>query len=410
MDYPFSGLIVRYKHKENHPSTAPVQEKNQPRDELHVNLWEIGKESFLDIGIKIHAADNVEHVRVDLPWCIKEEDIIDLGTRLNSEKSIAAIFNEVVKYEGAADQNYAIVTLVNRPLDNGDENKFILARLHRYLFKTSYHQFNGCVPSTELQITIPSNEIKSNDPAAQPLPTYIRFRIRLTPKKTYCTQFKQKDRALLSSSVETRIVDFRINVRRGIPEEILITSPSNIKYPDFKKIHCFITLDRGETCEFQNQDFVGCRSLMDEDIWDAYIKSKSTDGQIRKVKDYLGYQWTASSGKDSCEPVKDLLVLGRFSKTITDKYKIIRFMILIILMGMTGSALWDFTKTSFGTTKVAENPLPYFHILTIIALIVIFAAIIFELEKKIFIKTYETIKTCWKKMVQILKNEFKRAD
>ena len=350
MDYPFSGVIVRYEYKD------ATQIQDQIEDELHINLWEIGKAPFLDIGIKVHAVDNVKAIKVVLPWNVKQQEIDELGCRIDTPDTLAAIFNEEIKCES----NKGFTKIIFEK----NNNEFVLLKSNVASFALTLKTYLGKAAATEISIPL------ENECQACPypgLPVYIRFRVRLIPKEIYCSTFKQRDKGLLSSSIKTRIIDFRINVRRGVPKEILLPSPSSIKYPKFKKIHFFITLHRSETCEFQNENFVGCRSLTDEGIWDEYIKEKQTDQQKKKIKDCLAYQWTAKS--DNTKPAKDLLLLGRFSRTITDIYQVIRFIALIVIMGMLGSAYWESVKESSWPTWVADYKVAMF--ISIILLITI---------------------------------------
>src|SRR5258706_8610981 len=123
MEFAFSGILVRYAAhgQQNLPNPGPNPSPALNAgvapvlDQLHVNLWEVGSDSILDLGIMISDWSNVCAVQIDLPWSIERQQIMDLGSRLNSEKTIAAIFNEVVHYDGCADLNFAKISF--RPGD-----------------------------------------------------------------------------------------------------------------------------------------------------------------------------------------------------------------------------------------------------------------------------------------------------
>ena len=140
---------------------------------------------------------------------------------------------------------------------------------------------------------------------------------------------------------------FRINVRRGVPDEIL-SSNEILRFPQFKKIHFFLTIDRTQICEFESQNFIGCRSLIDEAIWNEYLHGPTNNAPSDGMKGYLGYQWTASalatSNPSSSAGVKDLVVLGRFSTHRSSVRAAMRFVILGLIFGMIGNALWDIFK------------------------------------------------------------------
>lgn len=329
-------------------SNEAVRKKNgelwerELEDELHVNLWETGRDRispFMDVGVMIGQRDEYCAVVVDFPWKVELKDVSDLGARLNGEKSVAAIFNEVVHYDGFAEGNFANISFRK---DGKDEKPFSLIRLNSQLFKVDSIFLSDESQCTRLTITLPSRPalVKDEDKRNS---AYIRFRIRNIPPTVYSMNFLQKDRALISSNTETRIIDFRINVLRGVPEELL-SGNGKLKFPKFKRIHCFLTTIRDEVCVSDTDDYKGYRSLMDEEVWNEYIRLDSSVGvsDENSVRNYLGYQWTASR---EGETVKDLIVLGRFSKVRSDYASIARFISLVVIFGLSGSAVWDITTT-----------------------------------------------------------------
>lgn len=395
MRHSFSGIIVRYLSDEEEPvksglpqssTKAPSQEYDQSQssaesllveqarvryaslashksrkarmlelrkksgdlwereleDELHVNLWETGRDRlspFMDVGLMIGKRDAYSAVVVDFPWKVELKDVSDLGARLNGEKSVAAIFNEVVHYDGFGEGNYANISFRK---DGKDEKPFSLVRLNTQLFKVEPVFLSDENVCTRLTITLPSRPAVTNIQHRRES-AYIRFRIRNIPPTVYSMDFIQKDRALISSNTETRIIDFRINVLRGVPEELL-SGNDRLKFPKFQRIHCFLTTIRDEVCVSDTKDYKGYRSLMDEEVWNEYIRLDNSVGvsEETSVRNYLGYQWTASKEGES---VKDLIVLGRFSKVRSDYFSIARFVMLVVIFGASGSALWDISTT-----------------------------------------------------------------
>lgn len=304
MRYPFSGIIVRYRKpqqgvcqfpdgeipraqqssanslsndassdtdlgttdqgEKTNSEEKPLHERRL-RDELHINIWEVGKKPagpFMDIGVMISDRQNTGFIQVDLPWEVSKKDISDLGAKLNGEKSVAAIFNEVVHYDGFAEGNFANISFRK---DGKDQKPFSLLRLNSELFKIEYVNLSNGTTSSRLLVEIPRPHPSTLSPDRR-ISAYVRFRIRNVPKEIYTSTFSQKDRTLISSRTEMRIVDFRINVRRGVPEELLSGSET-VDFPQFERIHCFLTTDRSEDCSSQGKTYNGYRSLMDEDVW-----------------------------------------------------------------------------------------------------------------------------------------------
>ncbi|WP_155518332.1 hypothetical protein [Ralstonia solanacearum] len=317
----------------------------------------------MDIGMMIGDRDLTDAVQIDLPWKIDISDISDLGARLNGEKTIAAIFNEVVHYDGFAEGNFANISFRRDDEEFGD---FTLLRLNSrfYDLQKVFLSDGGIVSQLTIRLPKPVDEHKPR--------AYIRLRIRGVPKEMYTSTFRQQDRSLLSSSTETRIVDFRINVRRGVPDELL-SGYDTAQFPQFSKIHCFLTTERGDECVFQSKNYNGCRSLVDEDVWNEYIKRDMRDGvpPEMSVSNYLGYQWTASykpsavdknttsSSEKTAPPpgVKDLAVLGRFSKTTSGPLYIARFLMLGLLFGVSGNALWGVLGPRGNASILRRDPI-----------------------------------------------------
>jgi len=359
MKHSFSGIIVRYIRNNDAPETTDVL----PEDELHVNLWEVARRRFIDLGVMISQPAEITTLQVDLPWEINHTKVFDLGSRLVGEKIIAAIFNDVVQYRGSNDQMFAQVTFPNAITPRS----FVLARLSSQDFISEQVVLSDGSRTTRLKVRVPPLPNFSTSSSA----LYIRFRIIDVPEENYTSVFSQKDRNLLSSSLETRIVDFRINVRRGTPDDIL-TSQTNLRFPRWKKIHVFMTLDRTREMTFSNEKFVDCRSLEDEAVWNSYIAlDTSVTGSEGSVSDYLGYQWTSKSEGNS--PAKDLVALVRFSKVTSSKAYVLRFILLALILGAGGNGVWNIAEEI--VPKILPSTSKNWAILGILA--VFFTAIIY---------------------------------
>lgn len=399
--HPFSGIIVKYQLKRDGDYSRD--------DELHVNLWEVGA-TFIDIGVMINAPLNIDAIEVLLPWEVNENDIEDLGTKLDSAKSIAAIFNNAVRYHGQANQNFAKVYFLS---DSGPSQKdrpanrdFVLSRLSSINFSVK-HRLEGGRKMSELTVKLPDpTEDEPGDglPVTEPgdslndvstAPRYVRFRINKVPAESYEAKFSQPDKNILSSYIETRIIDFRINVRRGIPEQFLIDKPT-LRFPHFGKIHFFLTVDRAQEFLFHGTDYVGCRSLMDEDVWNEYVKPdiRAPITDSGSVKNYLGYQWSKKNDKSkekdngsNVEGVKDLVALGRFSKTSSGTSQIFLFLGVGLIFSFAGNAFWEAAKDE--TTKtinflcwVIDSNVVLGLIFSLAGILLVFSGAIFAKQRR----------------------------
>ncbi len=346
MEQAFTGLLVRYNISEKSTSGRSTCE-----DELHVNLWEIGK-PFIDIGLMINQwKKEIDSVELVLPWVLGKLDIYDLASSINNELCIGAIFNETAQYKGRANNRFSEITLIKHDENNSDKNKnntFELLTLSSDDFLVEERITSDGDKYSVVTIKLPN--IDSINPTSSTASDeadskeisdrlYMRFRIIKIPSAFYQSKFNQADSNILSSYKTTRIIDFRINVRRGVPKELLIAKSTSV-FPSLKKIHFFLTIDRSQECIFRGQNFIGCRSLTDEEVWNHYVNSHSAcDISTRdSVKNYLGYQWSTSNEKTV---VKDLIALGRFSNTESSTMQILRFITLGLVFGMAGNGLWE---------------------------------------------------------------------
>lgn len=347
MNYPFSGIVVRYLRGQ-----GIEQANNSVQDELHVNLWDISEKSYLDIGLMVSNPSELKAIWIDLPWHSRRSHLIDLGPGLDGDKLLTAIFNEVATYEGASDAHYAVVTLNSPSHQSNGNDSFLVVRLDSRKIEHSHLTIDGQSEVTRFCIEWP--ELSYGKDEHKDYRRYIRLRITHVPRDVFFSTFRPKDRTLLSSSVVTRLLDFRVNVRRGVPDQVLL-GEARLEFPRLKKIHVFAIVPRETELPFHSEGYKGCRSLEDEEIWNGYInlpyRSHGQNGET--VKNYLGYQWTAASKNE--RPVKDLVALGRFVHVTSTRSTNTRFVIVVALLGTLGSAIWDVVKGYF-ITRAGLHP------------------------------------------------------
>jgi hypothetical protein len=207
-----------------------------------------------------------------------------------------------------------------------------------------------------LSLDIAQLRTKSNGLSSSSPKLYVRFRIRSVPKSFYCVGIAQRDRWWVSSSQRTEIIDFRLNVRRGVPADL---ERSIGPFVDFSKVHLFLMKSREQDIVFEDTLFKSCRSLEDEEFWAGY-SSDGTEADKRNsllnVKQSLGYQWSKKGGPDNKAPVKEFGILARFKKV---EFGIGKFLVWVLILGALGNALWDGIKFGYdkyaGETKHSEQ-------------------------------------------------------
>ncbi|MEY8689300.1 MAG: hypothetical protein AB9M53_05410 [Leptothrix sp. (in: b-proteobacteria)] len=411
MSYPFSGILVRYQYKSHEDECITIpndsidrspqvdEGQDDVRDELHVNLWEIGEEIFLDIGIMIFDS-RVERVIIDCPWRVAQSDLSDLGSQILGEQAVTAIFNESIEYTSETEAQSAKIKF-NSGSKKGSEFEFQRLDQNSLRKGFKYNDLDGMVePITSIPVLLkaPTTNKSSTLPAR-----YIRFRISNVPTRVYSTLYKQKDKNILSSTNMQTIVDFRINVRRGVPESILIHT-DNLFFPKFKKIHLFGIFDRERELIFEGQGFKACRSLEDEKNWADYIHNNSiTLDQVKQsIRKCLGYQWSGSSEKNS--PVQELTVLARFSQVKSDRTQVIRFMVIAFLVGAIGNGVWNVLEELvkiFTTTEINETAPGIVSVVKILAILFILLLVVTIVEGRLVKKI---ISFLWRFPIETVKN------
>ena len=146
-------------------------------------------------------------------------------------------------------------------------------------------------------------------------------------------------------------------MRRGVP---LGLENQIGKFVQFSKVHLFLMKSRDQDIVFEDNLFKACRSLEDENFWANYSLPVSADNREKKkslihVKQSLGYQWTkitlvAADGTET--PVKEYGILARYKNV---RFGIFKFVIIALIVGALGNALWDGVKLRFGDRPLSQT-------------------------------------------------------
>jgi hypothetical protein len=183
---------------------------------------------------------------------------------------------------------------------------------------------------------------------------YIRFRILQIGRHFYCVGAGQHSEDWwMPMWQRTEDIDFRLNVRRGAPARL----ETHIgRFVEFSKVHLFLMRSRDKDIVFQDKLFNSSRSLEDETFWAQYSllgtqTSESLDASRKRVQNSLGYHWKA---KANPAPIKEFATLARFKIV---EFGIGKFLLVALLLGAAGNALWDGTKVAWelGSAAVAHS-------------------------------------------------------
>jgi hypothetical protein len=303
--------------------------------EIHLNLWETDAWAFMDIGLKISRSSPLKKVTLLLPWeSSSEARITDLFAEgaLNTPAAISAIFNEAWSVT-LLPAGEALVQ------DNEGNDQFAIVSSAPYITTSAQKD----TPPRSLCLTLDIEQIRTKEVENSAIPKacdeyYVRFRVLGVPKSFYSRGLDQEDTMLLSSWQATDILEFRLNVRRGVDASLVKKFGFLLC---FSKVHLFLMRDRDYDITFQDATFKGCRSLENEEFWTVYSSKGLSAGELAsrsksKVKESLGYHW--SKRKNDTGFVDEFSVLARFKKT---KYGLISFLFVALLLGALGNGLWD---------------------------------------------------------------------
>lgn len=325
-------------------STANVPvEGDHVRPELHLNLWEKGESVHLDIGLMLDLKDPTKTVKLFFPWPLVgpagdyPTDVEDLANRIAGSDAIPAVFNESWSVT-TTPKNSGFVVL--NPTD-----KTPLFTIVETTSALTVEKHND--KAHVLSIDVENLKQKSFTLEQQAPRLYIRFRVKSVPKNFYCVGIDQKDRQWLSSWQRTEIIDFRLNVRRGVPTDLEHSTGS---FVEFSKVHLFLMKSRDQDIVFEDTLFKSCRSLEDEEFWAEYASNGSDADKVNSlsnVKQSIGYQWSKKSSRDDGNFIKEFGILARFKKV---EFGIGKFLIWALVLGALGNALWDSVK--FGYDKL----------------------------------------------------------
>lgn len=316
-----SSILFRYE-SENNPS-CPFS------TELHINFWDIDQETdkqIMDIGFLFEANANLKKIIISVPGKYQSDDILDLGETLIQEKMIiSSIFNETIKsFEDTTNsQNIKNATIT---LDTYDEKKFTIISIDTTLLNCVYnrqHDYTDIIIPIKNIIYVEKRKI------------YIRIRIDNIKNSNFINNDSLRDAGILSSTIQQKTIDFRINTRRSLP--IHLTN----NFIQITKLHCFLIIPHNYNLLSTDKNYVTYRSLFEESNWEKYLEI-SFEREIN-IKQCNGYQWTSKIDKnvDQNNTLKDISIIGSFSRATASFLSITTSISFLVTTGVIGGTILD---------------------------------------------------------------------
>ena len=294
--------------------------------EAHFNLWKLPNSKtrrstqFMDIGLMIPQPHIASQLNIYMPLkSIKK--VKDLGIYLEDTSTIQAVFNERWHSKpdpGTGNQTFKINDFEGNPM-------FQVYKISPKDFKIEL--LGG---GSILQLAVDPNLDKK---------TYFRFRVIITSEWEVDKEEKLLNSWLESSFSATEILDFHVNEKRSLTEDVLnlIFKEGSVR---FTKTHLFLMRSQSFDYVFSHPLPVDARTL-ESKIWTAYLGEDFSYNQL------LSYHWRQKNEKAQVTPINEkaqatpnyesINIFAKLRIIRSGKLKIVIFLGVILLIGIIGN-------------------------------------------------------------------------
>lgn len=332
------SFAIWHKTKEttdNHTDVCDesIEENRAPEVELHFNLWKLKNkniknktsdrgDSVLDIGIKVKVTQNMSKIYMFIPFHFDE--IEDLGIKMkDNRKIINGIFNDDCEIKKSG-QSQSTVVERNGGIDgNGNEIRDII----RIFTLDSDYQQNVYLEKKEEGTIITINV--DSDCSTDGEQNYYRFRIKGDVLRKFETTLRAKDKLFTPSAEVNYIIDFRLNEKRSLPENLNMLLQKSDEL-SIKKIHFLLLMDICYKLGDTGLDY-SMRSLED-DLWDEYLDNHYT------TKNLVGYHWKQSKSENE-NTISNFNSYIRIEEFKSNRIIVFLYLIGVIILGILTSSI-----------------------------------------------------------------------
>lgn len=309
--------------------SSKIEEKFQV--DLHINLWDIGlnkdNKPFIDIGLNILNFKEIDKLCIQIPFILNKDDIKDL-TDILKEKTIAnLIFNDDCIFQ--SDNN----NICSIKLSEDIENPKVLYQLSKEV-KGSY-KFERIDESQVSIMNFDLTVIRKDSAYEKFNNLYMRFRIQSDKiKEELFCNVKRKNWFLESGFNKTQIIDIKINKKRNMPDNSLLTMRrKKFELLELTKIHFLVIEPVNHEIEILGNDFIECRKLENE--WKEYLNLKPDF----KIGDLLAYHWKV---KKSDKILKEYSKMVKVTSATTTWFIIVVYIIVVIIIGVLTNTFFTY--------------------------------------------------------------------
>ncbi len=286
-----------------------LSENNFPIKEVHFNLWMVGDDPFIDIGLKLGKR---QKLLLYLPW--EDACVEDLYETIKDQDVLNAIFNQHIKLSTKDDDSYLTISRNNEKFD------IVRACLNKKKLEIENTTHNN----RYTQFVIEANSQAENIDVA-----YVRLRARGFENNVFCTE-KKIGRLISPFREITEAIDFRIN-------ELRTLKPSNSEIrqkftttPKIEILHFFLVKDFGEINSLNSPNYDRCREFEDK-AWDKYLPSRNVTKGAK-----LAYHWK----KNRIEEREHFSILAIFKKKDTYWKSILSYFLALVFLNILSAKLF----------------------------------------------------------------------
>ena len=313
----------------------------KPEFHLHVNFWSFedidnteGIENpRLDIGLQIKNYHLLDNVTLHCPFSIKEKDVIDLSSKLESKSNACIIFNAECEIE--TKDSYTIIDLTEK------KDKLLVFPLEQVIEDVYKVETSDKKKGTRLvfQFGRFHEYVKQIEKLREIETIYIRFRITaLSLKEHIYFDSEPLNKSFESAFSGTRIIDFKVNEKRNLPENIKAEVLINHDWARFNSIHFLVMVPSSYDLTSFYKESMTCREL-EEDLWDDYLDTEIlfANGHV------LAYHWRAKETLDNAsqemKKVEDFSCLVKVNYSRAQKRTIAAYACSVIGLGIASSMI-----------------------------------------------------------------------
>ncbi len=320
-------------------SKSIESEELKARFDLHVNFWSESVEidgrkkvPYLDIGIKVTNYEYVDKLVFQCPFRVEQEEFEDLSNAIADQKTADIIFND----------NCNVSTKMSVAIIATEKEKLIVVskEFAQDLFKLVN---KGSRTNIEIDMSTFVNVLKNKGIELSDTVAYARFRIKTQAMKdSIYFDSEPINKSFDSAFSGTRIIDFKINSKRNLDEQIY----SEVKpeeFPQINKIHLLIMEPASYNVESFSKEGMTCREL-ENDLWSNYLGGKNNiiRGHI------LAYHWKKDSENNGSFKEYSCLVKVQYSRAKLST--IAAYVTIAVAIGMFGSFLVALIQMATGNS------------------------------------------------------------